>query len=159
MPELRIRVARIGDAPAIFAVLDAAFSPFRQCYPEAAYDATAVPLPVMEARIRSKDETVLVVTEGDEVVGTVSLKIIDGRDLHFYTMGVSPSQQGKGVGRLLFEAIEEQARRSGCRRMTLETSAPLSRAIHAYEKHGFKRTGKVRPYHGTEVFEMAKEIS
>jgi ribosomal protein S18 acetylase RimI-like enzyme len=48
------------------------------------------------------------------IVGCVYLKLQDGR-AYFGMLSIAPSRQGRGLGRLLIEAVEERARARGCR--------------------------------------------
>lgn len=46
--------------------------------------------------------------------------------------------KGKGLGRLLLETAETQARRMGYRQLYLETHSALREAVHLYEKRGYR---------------------
>lgn len=52
---------------------------------------------------------------------------------------VSPAHRGKGVGRLLLNAIEEHARDLGCCRLTLEVQENNHHARHVYSAAGFSQ--------------------
>lgn len=52
--------------------------------------------------------------------------------------------RGRGMGRLLLETVQEQARRAGYRQLYLETHSALVEAIRLYEKLGFQRIEKPR---------------
>ncbi len=68
-----------------------------------------------------------------EVVGIIGLTINDNRLRSFF---VDPDMQGKGIGRLLYEYLEQVARKRGLTKLVLEGS-PLGEPI--YEKFGFKQ--------------------
>ncbi|KAM3075968.1 hypothetical protein ACMFMG_006519 [Clarireedia jacksonii] len=55
---------------------------------------------------------------------------------------VHPSAHGKGVGRLLADAIQEMAREQGFKYIWLGVWQENSRAIRAYQKWGFKEVGE-----------------
>ncbi len=66
---------------------------------------------------------------------------------HIVTIDVHPHWQGCGIGGLLLREAEERLRRSGARRIILETAADNFRAIRFYEKHGYTVLGRIRGYY------------
>lgn len=50
---------------------------------------------------------------------------------------VLPAQRGKGIGKLLLEAVEQRARELGCCRLTLEVQENNHHARQMYEAAGF----------------------
>jgi len=158
MNSIQIRPAHPEDSAAIYSVLDAAFSPYKDQYPIGAYDATVISEAEARERILAGVAWVFVVTLDDQIVATVSLKMKPGDDLYIYTMGVLPSHQGKGIGKELYRKIEEVASENKCRSISLETTDPLEDTFQFYAKMGFQRTGKKREFYGTFAFEMKKEL-
>ncbi len=158
MSEPLLREAKPEDVDPIYALLDAAFSPYKDQYPIDAYNSTVASKEVLTQRIPSEEEWIYVVTIDEAIVGTVSLHIKDGDNLYFYTMAVDPKFQGRGIGKILFNKLDQMAQLHGCSVISLETSDPLQTTHVIYEKMGYKRTGKTRPYHGIEVFEMEKRL-
>jgi len=53
-------------------------------------------------------------------------------------MAVAESEQGRGIGRKLLEAVIAYARGCGYARLYLETNEMLKNAIHLYESVGFR---------------------
>ena len=49
-------------------------------------------------------------------------------------------------------------RERACARVTLDTTAPLDRAIHFYESHGFRATGSVNDFFGMPLYELARDL-
>lgn len=158
MDSITIRPAIPEDAPAIYSVLDAAFSPYKDQYPIEAYNATVISEGEARERIISKEAWVFVVLLNDEIVGTVSLKMKPEDDLYIYTMAVLPSFQGKGIGKMIYNKIVETAQENKCRSISLETTDPLVDTFKFYTKMGFRRSGKQREYHGIYAFEMRTGI-
>jgi putative acetyltransferase len=60
-------------------------------------------------------------------------------------MYVQPAMRGKGLARMLMEALEHATRAAGSPLMVLETGPYQPEAIALYERHGFQRCG---PYGG-----------
>ena len=65
---------------------------------------------------------------------------------------------GVGVAAQLLAAAESELRSRNCRRITLDTTAPLERAIRFYEKHGYRRSGKVGDFFGMPLYEFVKNL-
>jgi ribosomal protein S18 acetylase RimI-like enzyme len=59
-------------------------------------------------------------------------------------MAVDPSSQGAGLAGLLLDAAEQHFRSRGCSRVTLDTTAPLTRAIRFYERQGYRHRNVLR---------------
>jgi ribosomal protein S18 acetylase RimI-like enzyme len=57
------------------------------------------------------------------------------------TIAIVPSRRGKGLGRELFTALLEQARRDGYARVSLSVE-PDNPASRLYEQHGFTKVGE-----------------
>src|SRR5262249_16302573 len=51
-----------------------------------------------------------------------------------------------------------ELRAGGCVRITLDTTAPLERAVAFYERNGFARTGRVRDFFGMPLHEYGKTL-
>jgi ribosomal protein S18 acetylase RimI-like enzyme len=61
---------------------------------------------------------------------------------HLTGVAVIPEQQRRGIGRSLLATVLEDARRDGCRRVTLWTSAANVPARMLFEAAGFVSTGR-----------------
>ena len=64
------------------------------------------------------------------------------------TIGVAPRSQGRGLGRLLLEALTDEAARRGCTQLFLEVRVDNEPAISLYQSAGFERQGRRRDYYG-----------
>ena len=100
----------------------------------------------------------LLAFSGDELIGTVCLKIndLDTRpDLTPWLAGlyVKAERRGQGVGRLLVDAIEHEARALGVAELHLYT--PLSEAF--YQALGWHTEAHL-DYHGHSVALMRKHL-
>jgi len=88
----------------------------------------------------------LVATDAGRVVGYAGL--CDYQDEAFVqTIAVATAAQGKGVGRLLLQALLDEAARRRQTRVLLEVRADNVRAITLYERFGFRRSGIRRGYY------------
>ena len=153
---VNVQRATPEDAPAIAAVLAAAFLPYRAMYTQAAFEATTPSAPVVRARFAEGPAWIALAQAG--AVGTVAA-VPRGRDLYVRSMAVLPSAAGTGIGRRLLRAVEESALAAGHARLVLSTTPFLGPAIRLYEAAGFRRTGDgPHDLHGTPLVGMAKDL-
>lgn len=88
-----------------------------------------------------------VATEGDEVVGTYSLLVMDNLAKRgapsgvVEDVGVMPEWQGRGVGRAMMAHALEECRKAGCYKLTLSSNEKRVAAHGFYESLGFRRHG------------------
>ncbi len=98
---------------------------------------------------RTHPEDVLVAERDGVVVGWAKIEHptpFPSSD-HVWTitgLAVEPSAQGGGVGRALVEALIEEARSRGARRLTLRVFAANEVARRLYERCGFEVEGVLR---------------
>jgi GNAT superfamily N-acetyltransferase len=150
-----IRRAGAADAEAICNCLRAAFEQYRDRYTPEAFADTVLSMETVHQRLREMAVFVAVDDRG-EIVGTVGCTMIDRDEGHLRGMAVLPHAQGHGVAERLLEAAEEALRRQRCRRITLDTTAPLTRAMRFYERNGFRPSGVVRDFFGMSLIEYVK---
>jgi len=61
---------------------------------------------------------------------------------------VSPKARGRGLGRVLIDAISKEAKRTGYSEMRLDTLPTMAEAISLYEKAGFTQ---IESYYETPI--------
>lgn len=153
-----VRRAVVSDLPAVLDCLGAAFEPYRDSYTDGAYQDT-VPTPATLRR-RFESMTVLVaVTPAGGIAGTLSFEVTVQHEGHLRGMAVLPAYVGTGVASRLLMAAEGELRELTCRRITLDTTEPLRRAVRFYERHGYHASGRVRDFHGMPLFEYVKDTA
>ena len=81
--------------------------------------------------------------EGDQSLGVaicmIGFSSFRGKPLiNIHDIAVRPEARGKGVGRKLLNAVEEEARNLGCGKVTLEVRSDNTRAQGLYQSVGFK---------------------
>jgi ribosomal protein S18 acetylase RimI-like enzyme len=153
---VRIMRATLGDAEGILQCLRAAFEPYRAKYTSAAYENTVMTAETVRQRIETM--TVLIArNEGGLIIGTVGAAVRDAEG-HIRGMAVAPSSQGGGVADQLLESLEKELLAAGCSFVTLDTTAPLARAIRFYERHGYVRSGTVSDFFGMGLYEYQKGL-
>ena len=101
-------------------------------------------------------------TARHQIIGTIGYAPISGQESegHIRGMAVHPDWQGAqhGVATALLAIAEEHLYAEGCKRVSLDTTAPLERAIRFYTKHGYRASGKVGDFFGMPLYEYVKEL-
>ena len=155
--EFVIRPASVKDAAAILECLRDAFEPYRSQYsPQAWLDTVMTPDALLH-RLTSMTVLVAVSMHGN-VIGTIGGAVVSTSEGHLRGMAVSPQWYGRGIAQRLLEAMEKHLLSKGCTRISLDTTEPLRRAMHFYEKSGFTRTGKITDFFGMPLIEYAKSF-
>jgi GNAT superfamily N-acetyltransferase len=83
---------------------------------------------------------VVVFDDGRAVAGG-GLKRLDGEACEIKRMYVVPEARGRGLARVLLEALEDEARRLGYRIARLDTGAQQPAAQGMYERAGYQPIG------------------
>jgi GNAT superfamily N-acetyltransferase len=79
----------------------------------------------------------LVVYSGEEPIGCGGLKRLDDRIAEVKRVFLRPRARGRGAGRALMEALEEEARRLGYERVRLDTGDKQPEALSLFRDLGF----------------------
>ncbi len=151
-----IRSADADDAPAILGCLAAAFEPYRTSYTPGAWLDTVLTSETLEHRLATMS-VLVAVSPGEGIIGTIALSIAAAGEGHLRGMAVLPAWQGRGVAEALLESAETELVSAKCHRATLDTTEPLERAMRFYEKHGYRRSGKITDFFGMRLHEYIKE--
>jgi ribosomal protein S18 acetylase RimI-like enzyme len=93
-----------------------------------------------------------------KIVGTVAGAVVNQEEGHIRGMAVHPACQGRGAAASLLVAVEAELHARQCSRITLDTTKPLERAMHFYERHGYRRSGSVTDFFGMPLFEYVKML-
>jgi len=88
----------------------------------------------------------LVLYDGDELVAYAISWVVSG-ETHLLNIAVRPDLQGKGVGRLFFRWMMDEARRAGDYIFLLEVRASNERAKRLYESEGLQVVMKRDSYY------------
>lgn len=93
-------------------------------------------------------------TDGDVDVGTARLKPTDGK-AKAQRVAVKKTHRKSGVGRLLMQALEDEARRQGLKSVVLSSQVS---AIPFYERLGYAAHGDVYVDAGIDHRDMRKAL-
>jgi GNAT superfamily N-acetyltransferase len=150
---VRIRRAQVTDAVAIAGCLSAAFARHRDEYTAGAYADTVLN---SDGVLRRLQEMYLFVAISDEeIVGTIGCAA-NGSEGHLRGMAVLPDWQGTGVALALLQTAEAELKKNGCGYVSLDTTAPLIRAVRFYSRNGYSASGRVTDFFGMPLYEYRK---
>jgi GNAT superfamily N-acetyltransferase len=155
--DINIRRALVSDANAIAALLEIAFSAFRDEYTPEAYDATVFDAPRIRTRLGEAPSWVAL--HGDDVVGTVTaLPRADA--VHMRALAVHPSARGQRLGERLVQTVVEWATAANASRLTLSTTPFLTASRRLYERCGFvvDDTQAGGDLHGTPLIALVRHL-
>lgn len=91
----------------------------------------------------------LLAREFDQIVGCVALRPVDQATCEMKRLFLRPAYRSRGLGRVLVEAIIDEARKIGFTHMRLDTiSDRMGRAVELYKSMGFV---EIEPYYHSPV--------
>jgi ribosomal protein S18 acetylase RimI-like enzyme len=128
-----IRIAVIGDIPAMVPVINAAFG--IEGFLEGERTNS-----VQIAEMMKKGIFLLGHDHAGKLIASVYVEIRGARG-HFGMLAVDPASQGKGIGRAMVEAAEDYSRKKGCADMDLTVLSLRPELPPLYRKLGYVETG------------------
>jgi len=152
-----VRRANPADGDGILTCLHSAFEPSKTSYTRDAYADTVLDGAALNQRL-SEMIIFIALSESGVVVGTIACKMVDVEEGYLRGMAVLPPWQGTDAAQQLLEQAQSELRQLGCRRITLDTTAPLKRAMRFYERNGFRATDRVTDFFGMKLFEYQKKL-
>ena len=91
---------------------------------------------------------VVAVDEAQNIIGYAGVFAPGGAEADVLTVGVIPSQRGKGIARQLMALITDWAKQQGSIAMMLEVKVDNSEAIGLYESLGYSKLNVRKDYFG-----------
>jgi ribosomal protein S18 acetylase RimI-like enzyme len=156
-PSISIRKAHTADFQGILECFQEAFAAYRSVYTPGAFHDTVVGPEALQTRMATMCVFVAASASG-EVVGTVACNAVGPYEGHIRGMAVRPACHGADVAGKLIRSVEAELRDRGCTRISLDATLPLQRAMRFYEKHGFRRSGRIGDFFGMELVEFVKTL-
>lgn len=98
----------------------------------------------------------LVAYDGDSPVGYLLFQVIWGNTPFLSQIWINDKYQGQGIGRVMFEQLEERLNDEGYDSLTTSNETKNSAGIGFVQKMGFKEIGTLQMAHGPEVFSLKK---
>lgn len=154
---MRIRPAVIEDVPELVRLVNSAYRGEGGWTGEAhLIGGPRTRAPDVEELVREPGGVILTSWEEGWLVGCVYLKK-DEEKLYLGMLSVWPEKQGAGVGKRLMAAAKEYAETHGCKAIRITVISAREELIAWYERHGFRRTGELEPFHAGEKFGIQKQ--
>ncbi len=97
----------------------------------------------------------IVVEEGDRIIGYGIAIPVDCKDADIESIGIHPQFQGKGIGKLIMQHLEDMMRKKGFEKSILEVREKNIPAIRLYKKMGYETTEFLENYY-EEFFEGSR---
>jgi len=153
-----IRRATLHDMDAVLECLRSAFAPYEKHYTAVAFQDTTL---TRDSYPRRLNEMMVLVALDDSgsVVGTIACNVMGNGEGHLRGMAVLPNCQGSGIANQLLVCAESELAQRGCSHVTLDTTEPPQRAMRFYERHSYRRSGKIGDFFGMPLIEYVKELS
>jgi len=123
----------------------------------------AVSRPIIAAALDSSSRSRLftLVSDAGEAVGLVAVEATDGEDpsvAELRYVAVAPSHWGEGLGAELLRAVEQRLQDVGFTRAELWVYTDNSRAVHLYERLGWRGVGEPRLHPRSNKAEQRYEL-
>jgi putative acetyltransferase len=136
-PDYALRAATNADAEA---ARDIVFSALREHGLEPSPEDTDADLYDIEQHYHANGGCfdVLIEAATGEIVGTIGLHPDETGTVELRKMYLRPGHRGRGCGRCLLEHALATARRYGFRRVILESTSKLPKAVALYHAYGFR---------------------
>lgn len=90
-----------------------------------------------EEAILKPGGVIMLARYGNEIIGTVALKVVEPGIYEMTKMSVDEAYQGLGAGKKLCAAAIAKAKEINAKRLLLYTTSVLETAISIYRKQGF----------------------
>jgi GNAT superfamily N-acetyltransferase len=145
-----LRPAQVGDVQAVRDVVDAAYAAYMPRIGRPPAPMTADYAALIEAG------AVSVLELDGQVVGVLVVHALDDH-LLVDNVAVAPAHQGRGLGRVLLDDAERQARELGLPELRLYTNQLMIENLRMYPRLGYRETGR-NVEHGYSRVHFAKRV-
>lgn len=147
---LAMTAAAPEDAPALKTLLEAAYrgDSARQGWNHEAdiLDDERIAPGELEGLLADPEVTIITARDGAVLAGCVAVTRKGAALAYLGMLCVRPALQSGGLGRRLLSAAEDHARAHGIAAMEMTVIESRAALIAWYERRGYVRTGKTRPF-------------
>lgn len=155
-----IRDARDEDADELMQLIAGCFAEYSGCVLDV--DGEIPELRAIRSHYRALSGRVWVVEVDDHVAGCVAVRPTDaGQGMELQKLYVAEDARRRGLGLMLCNLAEEEARRRGASWLELWTDTRFENAHRLYRRAGFTDLGATRELHdksGTVEFHYRKDL-
>ena len=146
-----LRRATLADAKAVAALVDRAYGHYVE-------RLGGRPGPMSEDYAQViRDHEVTLAESGEAILGVLVLAVTDS-GFTIENVAVDPAERGRGLGRILLELAEAEARRAGFDSIHLYTHERMAENLALYERIGYVEYGR-RPIGEAWLVLMRKRLS
>lgn len=132
---MRTRRATAADQPAVQRLVDVAFTPYIE-------RIGRPPGPMTADYARALADSRVWVIDGDGRLDAVMVLEVHPGHLLIDVIAVDPAAQGRGVGTVLLDRAEADARDLGLTELRLYTNEAMTENLLYYPRRGFEETGR-----------------
>ena len=143
----RIRLARLDEAGAVAALVNAAYE-VEDFFKVGERTDTAEVVSIIQR------DRFFVVDDGERLSACVNVGIERGRG-HFGMLSVHPGAQGRGLARALLAHVERFCIEQGCQQLVLEYVNLREELLAFYQRFGFEVTGE-EPWPSDELHRISR---
>ncbi|QOI96572.1 MAG: GNAT family N-acetyltransferase [Flammeovirgaceae bacterium] len=112
-------------------------------------DGSRTDAELLKAVIETPGSVILKYVDSGSIIGCVELRK-EGDKLYLGMLTVNPTIQGKGIGKALLKASEDEARKQKCKTIFMNVLTVRKELIDWYVRHGYYDTGKRKPFAFTD---------
>ncbi|MBX2965227.1 MAG: GNAT family N-acetyltransferase [Cyclobacteriaceae bacterium] len=112
-------------------------------------DGSRTDAELLRALIETPGSIILKYVDDGKIIGCVELRKEDNK-LYLGMLTVNPAIQGKGIGKALLKAAEDEASQQNCEAVFLGVLTGRKELIDWYIRHGYSDTGKRKPFDFTD---------
>ncbi|HEV7333846.1 MAG TPA: GNAT family N-acetyltransferase [Flavisolibacter sp.] len=146
---MKIRIATLPDVPSLNVLVNSAYrgesSKVGWTTEADLLDGIRTSEASLKAMVENPAAQILLAEDESEIVGCVYLEK-KNRVLYLGMLTVKPTLQAKGIGGLLMQAAEENARQRDCNRIQMTVITERESLIQYYQRKGFRDTGERAPF-------------
>ncbi len=148
------RPATTDDVSAITALVAAAYGGY-----EPLIGRTPMPM-LVDYVVAVSDHQIWVIDDAGATTGLAGILelVVEPDHLWIENVAIAPECQGRGLGRLLLEHAETEARRQGLQELGLLTNERYLTNIAMYERYGYRETHRT-PHKGTDLVHFRKRLA
>lgn len=112
-------------------------------------DGSRTDAELLKVVIETSGSMILKYVEDGKIIGCVELRK-ENEKLYLGMLTVNPTIQGKGIGKELLKASEEEAAKQNCHAIFMNVLTDRKELIDWYVRHGYRDSGRRKPFAFTD---------